>query len=82
MIAPTGQTAAHWPHCTQVTSERSEANAGPITVVKPRPCGNRAPTPWVSLHTVTQRRHMMHLPLSRMSAGVESSIVLVVFSPS
>ncbi len=82
MMAPTGHTAAHCPHCTQTTSARSLAKAGPITVVKPRPCGNKPPTPCVSLQTVTQRRHMMHLPLSRMRAGVESSMIRAVFSPS
>ena len=58
------------------------ANAGPITVAKPRPCGNSPPTPCVSLHTVTQRRHMMHLPVSRTRAGVDSSTMRRVFSPS
>jgi hypothetical protein len=33
------------------------------------------------LHTVTHRRQEMHLPVSRMSAGVLSSIILKVFSP-
>ena len=69
VMAPTGQTAAHWPHCTQMTSLRSVAKAGPMTVVKPRFCGKRAPTPWISLHTVTQRRHETHLPESRTRAG-------------
>ena len=82
VMAPTGHTAAHWPHCTQTTSARSMANAGPMTVLKPRFCGNRAPTPWVWLHTVTHRRHDTHLPVSRTSAGVELSIILRVFSPS
>ena len=81
-MAPTGQTAAHWPHCTQTTSLRSWANAGPISVAKPRPWANRPPTSWTSLHTVTQRRQATHLPVSRMSAGVLSSIILKVFSPS
>ena len=81
-MAPTGQTAAHWPHCTQTTSLRFVAKAGPITVAKPRFWGNRAPTSCISLQTVTQRRHLMHLPVSRTSAGVLSSIVLRVFSPS
>ena len=82
VIAPTGQTAAHWPHCTQTTSLRLLANAGPMTVVKPRPCGKSPPTPWMPLHTVTQRRHMMHLPVLRTRAGVESSTIVLVFSPS
>ena len=81
-MAPTGQTAAHWPHCTQTTSLRFCANAGPMRVAKPRPWANRPPTSWTSLHTVTQRRQAMHLPVSRMSAGVLSSIILKVFSPS
>ena len=34
VMAPTGQTAAHWPHCTQTTSLRSWLKAGPITVVE------------------------------------------------
>ena len=70
-MAPTGQTAAHWPHCTQTTSARSMANAGPMTVLKPRFCGNRAPTPWIWLQTVTHRRQDTHLPVSRTRAGVE-----------
>ncbi len=74
VMAPTGQTAAHWPHWTHTTSARSPPKAGPMTVAKPRFCGNSAPTPWIWLQTVTQRRHMMHLPVSRMSAGVESSM--------
>jgi len=73
VMAPTGQTAAHWPHCTQVTPSRSLANAGPITVAKPRPCGNSAPMPCTWLQTVTHRRHLMHLELSRTSPGVLSS---------
>ena len=75
-MAPTGHTAAHWPHCTQTTSLRLLANAGPMTVVKPRPCGKSAPTPWISLQTVTQRRQDTHLPVSRTSAGVVESIEL------
>ena len=81
-MAPTGQTAAHWPHCTQTTSLRFWANAGPISVAKPRPWANRPPTSWTSLHTVTQRRQATHLPVSRMSAGVLSSIILKVLAPS
>ena len=51
VMAPTGQTAAHWPHCTQTTSPRFCAKAGPMTVSKPRFCGNRPPTSCVSPHT-------------------------------
>ena len=43
VIAPTGQMAAHCPHCTQVTLDRSWLKAGPMTVSKPRFWGNRAP---------------------------------------
>ena len=49
VMAPTGQTAAHWPHWTQATVFRSWLNAGPITVSKPRSWGNRAPTCCVSM---------------------------------
>ena len=42
VMAPTGQTAAHWPHCTQTTSLRLLAKAGPMSVAKPRPCGEQA----------------------------------------
>ena len=73
VMAPTGQIAAHWPHCTQVTPSRSLANAGPITVAKPRPCGNSAPMPCTWLQTVTHRRHLMHFELSRTSPGVLAS---------
>ena len=82
VMAPTGQTAAHWPHCTQATVARLRLNAGPMTVSKPRFCGNSAPTFCISTQTLTQRRHLMHLPLSRTRAGVEASIRLRVFSPS
>ena len=34
-----------------------------MTVSKPRFCGNSAPTFCVSLQTLTQRRHLMHLPV-------------------
>ena len=34
------------------------------------------------LQTLTQRRHLMHLPLSRTRAGVEVSIRRRVFSPA
>ena len=45
-------------------------------VLKPRFCGNKPHTPWMLLHTVTQRRHMMHLPESLTRAAVlVSSIV-------
>ena len=47
-----------------------------MTVSKPRFCGNRAPTCCISRQTLTQRRHLMHLPLSRSKAGVEVSIRL------
>ncbi len=81
-MAPTGHTAAHWPHCTHTTSDRFCAKAGPISVVKPRPCAKMLPTSCTWLQTVTQRRQEMHLPESRTSAGVLSSIILKVFSPS
>ena len=82
VMAPTGQTAAHWPHCTQTTSLRLLAKAGPMTVAKPRPWAKMLPTPWISLHTVTQRRQAMHLPVSRRRAGVEVSTIFLVFSPA
>ncbi len=52
-----------------------------MSVAKPRPWAKRPPTCWTSLQTVTQRRQEMHLPVSRTSAGVLSSIILNVFSP-
>ena len=73
LIAPTGHTAAHWPHCTQTTSERFDEKAGPITLLNPRPCGKMAATPWVWPHTVTQRLQEMHLAVSRTRAGVLAS---------
>ncbi len=81
VMAPTGQTAAHWPHCTQTTSLRLLAKAGPMTVVNPRFWAKRAPTPCTSLQAVTQRRQPTHLPVSRTRAGVESSITDLVRSP-
>ena len=82
LMAPTGHTAAHWPHCTQATSARSDAKAGPMTVLNPRPCGKSAATPWIWPHTVTQRRHLMHLAVSRTSAGVLASMhALRLFAP-
>ena len=80
-MAPTGHTAAHWPHWTQTTSLRFCEKAGPMRVANPRPWANRPPTSWISLHTVTQRRQAMHLPVSLMRAGVLSSTILNVFSP-
>ena len=74
LMAPTGHTAEHCPHCTHTTSASSEVKAGPITELKPRPCGKMAATPWVWPHTVTQRRQEMHLPVSRTSAGVLASV--------
>ncbi len=82
LIAPTGQTAAHCPHCTHTTSDRFEANAGPMTDWKPRFCGNMAATPCVWPHTVTQRRQRMHLPVSRTSAGVLASTVRALLAPA
>ena len=77
VMAPTGQTAAHWPHCTQTdVVEVLRRRPGRSRVSKPRSWGNRPPTCWISLHTVTQRRHLMHLPVSRTSAGVLSSIIV------
>ena len=35
LIAPTGHTAAHCPHCTQTTSESGWENAGPIIGLEP-----------------------------------------------
>jgi hypothetical protein len=81
-MAPTGHTAAHCPHCTQTTSLRFCEKAGPMRVEKPRPWAKMLPTCCTSLQTVTQRRQPMHLPESRTSAGVLSSINLRVFSPS
>ena len=70
VIAPTGHTAPHWPHCTHTTSSSSWQNAGPTTVLKPRFCGHKAATPCTLLQTVTQRRQRMHLAVSRVRAGV------------
>lgn len=71
--APVGQTDTHWPHMAQAVELRGRPMAGEITVSKPRFWALMAPTSWTWLHTVTHRRHRMHLAVSRVMEGDTST---------
>ena len=60
-----GQTLTHWPQPTQATVSRSMSKAQPMWVLMPRLLGPMTETPCQLRHTATQRRHRMHLLLSR-----------------
>ena len=70
--APTGQTATHWPQNTQLVSTSSLPKAVFTTAGKPLSTAPMAPTLWYSWHTLSQRRHMMHLLASRTIEGESS----------
>ena len=69
--------ALHAGHRAQVAVEGRADDRLEAAVLGP----TGRPTCCVSAQTLTQRRHLMHLPLSRTRAGVEVSIRLRVFSP-
>ena len=56
------------------TSFSGWSHAERIWVLKPRPMGPITPTAWVLLQAATQRRHRMHLLLSRTMEGLRSSM--------
>ena len=72
----------HWPQETQLVSPSPISKADVIAVLKPRLLAPITPMPCVSLHTATQRRHKIHLLLSRIIWAAESSISESVFAPS
>ena len=70
--APVGHTATHWPQNTQLVFTRGSSNAVLTTAGKPLSTAPIAPTLWYSWHTLSQRRHIMHLLESRTIEGESS----------
>ena len=79
--APVGQATMHWPQLTQVVSERGRSKAQAIWVSKPRLLGPMTPTCCCS-QAATQRRHRIHLALSRIRWLQDSSTMLSGTLPS
>ena len=73
VIAPVGQTAAHWPHPTQPVSLSILPKPGATTARLPRLVKSMAPTFWTSEHMRTQRPQRMHLVGSLVMQGDETS---------
>ena len=72
--APVGQATRHWPQDTQSASARSRSKAQPMWVMKPRSLGPMTPTDWCFRQAAVQRRHRMHLELSRTRWRADASI--------
>ena len=72
--AAVGHTAVHWPQATQAVLESGISKAQAIWVSKPRSQVSITPACWFLRQTATQRRHRMHLELSRTRCGIEASV--------
>ena len=64
--APVGQTAAHCPQYVHTESLRFISIAVAITDSNPLFIADNTPTVCTSLHIVSQRRHIIHLSISRI----------------
>ncbi len=82
VIAPTGQTAAHWPQLAQLTSLWGRSKAVVTIESKPRELNCNADTPCISSHTLTQRPQSMHLLGSLFKEGPVSSTGRSLVSPA
>ncbi len=63
--APVGQRLMHWPQLMHTTSPSGLSRYVEIRVWLLRPTASSTPTSWMSMHVRTQRRHRMHLSMSR-----------------
>ena len=72
-MAPTGQTAAHWPQPTQSTSNSPLPKAGDTWERDPRCVNSRTPIPWISEQKRTQSPQRTHLLGSRTRLGLVRS---------
>ena len=78
--APVGHTATHCPQLMQLVVCMGSLKAVLTTAGKPRLTAERTPTDWISLQAVSQRRHMMHLSMSR-TMDTDMSFWYLVVSP-
>ena len=65
VMAPVGQTAAHWPQLTHSVSASFRLKAGDTIILEPRLTKSMAPTCWISLHMRTQspqKDALVHIP--------------------
>ena len=74
VMAPVGQTAAHWPQPTQLVSESILPKPGATKARLPRLLKLIAPMFCTSAHMRTHRPHRMHFDGSRTMLGLEASI--------
>ena len=79
--APTGHATTHWPQPTQEEYFSSVPPALPTWAANPLPMGPIAPT-CCFLHAATQRMQLMHLSLSRITQGLDSSRGVLSGSPA
>ena len=73
VMAPVGQTAAHWPQPTQPVSISILPKPGPTMALLPRLEKSIAPMFCTSEHMRTHRPQRMHLEGSRVMQGEETS---------
>ena len=71
--APVGHTVMHCPQEIQGLSPSLASKAHAMCVWNPRSVGPMTPTAWFSRQTATQRRHRIHLLLSRIMCGADAS---------